>query len=172
MDHRITECPLMAGDSQSVQRTPATQTQPIQTHTIQSRNVPALPATHPRTDWPRIPGTLPVASSYAYVLFDSRTTHSFVSSSFATLHLLPSVPMDHDLCVSTPVGKDLMTDRISKTCPIRIGDKELLADLILLELYDFDVILGMDWLLAHYALVDCNKKIVNFEIPGEEKILL
>ncbi|XP_077223055.1 uncharacterized protein LOC143856674 [Tasmannia lanceolata] len=93
--------------------------------------------------WTVPKSTLPVAS-YVYVLFDYGATHSFVSSSVATLHSFPSVPIDHDLCVSTPVGKDLMTDRISKTCPIRIGDKELLADLILLELYDFDVILGMD----------------------------
>ncbi|XP_077223463.1 uncharacterized protein LOC143857076 [Tasmannia lanceolata] len=62
-----------------------------------------------------------------------------------------------------------MANRISKICPVRIGNRELLADLILLELFDFDVILGMDWLYTHRALVDCNKKVVNFEIPGEEK---
>ncbi|XP_077242612.1 uncharacterized protein LOC143883141 [Tasmannia lanceolata] len=62
-----------------------------------------------------------------------------------------------------------MANRICKMCPIRIGNREMLADLILLELSDFDVILGMDSLSSHYALVDCNKKVVNFEIPGEEK---
>ncbi|XP_077247234.1 uncharacterized protein LOC143886951 [Tasmannia lanceolata] len=54
-------------------------------------------------------------------------------------------------------------------CPVRIGNRELLADLILLELSDFDVILGMDWLSIHNALVDCYKKEVNFEISGEDK---
>ncbi|XP_077217941.1 uncharacterized protein LOC143852443 [Tasmannia lanceolata] len=62
-----------------------------------------------------------------------------------------------------------MANRASKMCPIRIRNREMLADLILLELSDFDVILGMDWLSIHYALIDYNKKVVNFEIPGEEK---
>ncbi|XP_077242535.1 uncharacterized protein LOC143883058 [Tasmannia lanceolata] len=54
-------------------------------------------------------------------------------------------------------------------CPVRIENRELLADLILLELSDFNMIMGMDWLSTHHALVDCNKKVVTFEIPGEEK---
>uniref|UniRef100_A0A2N9H2J6 Integrase catalytic domain-containing protein n=1 Tax=Fagus sylvatica TaxID=28930 RepID=A0A2N9H2J6_FAGSY len=32
---------------------------------------------------------------------------------------------------------------------------------------DFDVILGMDWLAANYASVDCRSKKVKFQIPGE-----
>ncbi|XP_077219674.1 uncharacterized protein LOC143853850 [Tasmannia lanceolata] len=101
--------------------------------------------------------------------FDSGATNSFVSYAFASLHCLPIIPLDYDLCVSTPVEKEILAKRISKMCHVRIGNRELLADLILLELSDFDVILGMDWLSTHYTLVDCNKKVVNFEIPGEEK---
>ncbi|XP_077239760.1 uncharacterized protein LOC143880673 [Tasmannia lanceolata] len=116
-----------------------------------------------------VSGTLPVASLYAYVLFDSGASHSFVSSSYAMLHSLSVMPMNHDLCVSKLVGRDLVANSVSKMCPIRICDRELVANMILLDLYDFDVILGMDCLSAHHALVDCNKKIVNFEIPGEER---
>ncbi|XP_077216020.1 uncharacterized protein LOC143850681 [Tasmannia lanceolata] len=104
------------------------------------------------------------------LIFDvASVNHSFVSSTFATLHSLPNSPLDYDLCVSTPVGREIVTNEISKMCSVKIGNRELLADFILLELSNFDVILGMDWLSTHYALVDCNKKIVNFEIPGEEK---
>ncbi|XP_077230150.1 uncharacterized protein LOC143863354 [Tasmannia lanceolata] len=46
-------------------------------------------------------------------------------------------------------------------CPHLAGDAQSLSD--------FDVILGMDWLSTHHALVDCNKKVVTFEILGEEK---
>uniref|UniRef100_A0A2N9I1S3 RNA-directed DNA polymerase n=1 Tax=Fagus sylvatica TaxID=28930 RepID=A0A2N9I1S3_FAGSY len=48
-----------------------------------------------------------------------------------------------------------------------ITDRELVADLTLLEMKDFDVILGMDWLAANYASVDCRSKKVKFQIPGE-----
>ncbi|XP_077232530.1 uncharacterized protein LOC143869855 [Tasmannia lanceolata] len=160
--HRIAECPHPAGDAQSVQGTPTVQAQTIQTQTIQSRAALGVAGTV-------VLGTLPIASSFGHALFDSGASHSFVSSAFATLHCLPTSPLDYDLCVSTPVGKDILTNRISKMCHVRIGNRELLVDLILLELSDFDVILGMDWLSTHYASADCNKKIVNFEIPGEEK---
>ena len=37
-------------------------------------------------------------------------------------------------------------------CRVRIGEFVMLADLIVLAMYDFDVILGMDW-LAKVVLV-------------------
>ena len=39
-----------------------------------------------------------------------------------------------------------------------IKGRKLLADLVLLDVMDFDVILGMDWLSQHYAIVDCQRK--------------
>ena len=48
------------------------------------------------------------------------------------------------------------------SCPVLIEDRELLADLVLLDVMDFDVILGMDWLSQHYAAVDCQRKKVIF----------
>ncbi|XP_077242428.1 uncharacterized protein LOC143882933 [Tasmannia lanceolata] len=166
--HRIVECPHLAGNAQSVQGTPTVRTQTVHTQTIQSRAAQVNSQGQQRTDRPHVPagaftlshqdvqatgtvvsGTLPIASSYGYALFDSGATHSFVSSTFVALYYLPTSPLDYDLCVSTPVGKEILTNRISKMCPIRIGNREMLADLIL--------------------LVDCYKKVVSFKIPGEEK---
>ncbi|XP_077215710.1 uncharacterized protein LOC143850338 [Tasmannia lanceolata] len=186
--HRIAECPHPAGDAQSVQGKPTVRTQTVQTQTIRSRVAPVNSQGQQKNERPRVlarayalthkdaqavgtivSGTLPIPSSYGYVLFDSGATHSFVSSAFAALHCLPTLPLDYDLCVSTPIGKEILANRISKMCPVRIGNREILVDLILLEMSNFDVILGMDWLSTHYALVDCNKKVVTFEIPREEK---
>ena len=36
------------------------------------------------------------------------------------------------------------------------------ADLVVLDLTDFDVILGMDWLSTHGATWDCRDKVVRF----------
>ena len=47
--------------------------------------------------------------------------------------------------------------------------RELLADLILLDVVDFDVILGMDWLSQHFATVDCRRKEVIFRISNEKE---
>ena len=41
-----------------------------------------------------------------------------------------------------------------------IHDREFSANLITLPFYEFDLILGMDWLSKHRAIVDCDKKTV------------
>ena len=41
-----------------------------------------------------------------------------------------------------------------------VYDREFLVDLISLPFHDFDLILGMDWLSKHRAIVDCDKKRV------------
>nr|CAN61139.1 hypothetical protein VITISV_009489 [Vitis vinifera] len=43
------------------------------------------------------------------------------------------------------------------------------VDLVLLDLQDFDVILGMDWLASYHASVNCFEKRVTFSIPGQPK---
>ena len=50
--------------------------------------------------------------------------------------------------------------------PIKIEDVELEGDLIELEIKDFDVILGMDWLARHGVTIDCKRKQVMFETPN------
>ena len=40
------------------------------------------------------------------------------------------------------------------------------ANLVLLNIVDFDVILGMDWLDYNYAMLNCRQKIVTFHRPG------
>uniref|UniRef100_A0A2N9FVM9 RNA-directed DNA polymerase n=1 Tax=Fagus sylvatica TaxID=28930 RepID=A0A2N9FVM9_FAGSY len=114
-----------------------------------------------------ITGIIQVSSAYAHVLFDPGATHSFVSVDFAKKHNLESVPLEIELCVDTPVGGVVIANDICKSCVTKIADRELVADLTLLEMKDFDVILGMDWLAANYASVDCRSKKVKFQIPGE-----
>ena len=53
-----------------------------------------------------------------------------------------------------------------------IEGRELLADLVLLDVMDFDVILGMDWLSHHYATIDYWRKEVIFRISNDEEFKL
>ena len=46
-----------------------------------------------------------------------------------------------------------------------------MTDLILLDIHDFDVILGMDWLSRHHATVDCYRKEVRFCRPVETEVV-
>ena len=51
-------------------------------------------------------------------------------------------------------------------CDVTVGGQRLPADLIVLGITDFDVVLGMDWLEQNYANIDCRSKVVTFGIPG------
>ena len=66
-------------------------------------------------------------------------------------------------------GRELETDLVFPSCPVLIEGRELLADWVLLDVIDFDVIVGMDWLVKHYATVDCREKEVIFRIPNDEE---
>ena len=75
--------------------------------------------------------------------------------------------LDFELLVSTPVGDTLMTNLVLKSCILYIEIRELLADLLLLDMHDFVVILGMDWFVSYHASVHCFKKEVVFRPPSE-----
>ena len=50
--------------------------------------------------------------------------------------------------VSLPAGDPLFSDRVVRDSRVLIGGQEFPVDLVALDMRDFDVVLGMDWLLA------------------------
>nr|CAE02842.3 OSJNBa0014F04.8 [Oryza sativa Japonica Group] len=104
-------------------------------------------------------GTFLVNSVPATVLFDSGATHSFLSMSFAGNHGMEIEDLRRPLMVSTPSNQALSLKR-SPSVRIEIQGVSFLANLILLESKDLDVILGMDWLARHKGVIDCaNRKV-------------
>ena len=81
--------------------------------------------------------------------------HSFVSVSFAGLLGMLIDNMDFNLFVATHLGDFVAVNKILRVCCVMIGYREMIVDLVLLDLQDFDVILGMDWLASYNASVDC-----------------
>ncbi|XP_022872136.1 uncharacterized protein LOC111391204 [Olea europaea var. sylvestris] len=105
----------------------------------------------------------------AYVLFNSGATNSFISTSFVIKSGIVCVKMDNALEVSIPSGKTLSTNEMTRATKLEIDGNILMADLYLLEMKDFDVILGMDWLGLNHATIRCHKKEVLFHKAGEEE---
>ncbi|KAL0543736.1 hypothetical protein IC582_018840 [Cucumis melo] len=113
-----------------------------------------------------VTGTLPVLGHYALVLFDSGSSHSFISSAFVSHARLEVEPLHHVLSVSTPSGECMLSKEKVKACQIEIADHVIEVTLIVLDMLDFDVILGMDWLAANHASIDCSRKEVTFNPPS------
>ena len=73
--------------------------------------------------------------------------------------------------VSLPTGDSRLAESVYMDSRVINGGQELLVDLILLDIHDFDVILGMDWLSRHHAIVDCYRKEVRFCRPRQTEVV-
>ena len=116
-----------------------------------------------------ITGMISVYDHDAYALVDLRASHSFISVPFTERHQIESQPIDGRMVVSVPNGDTMISERIVLGSRLVIQNKDFLADLIVLGIHDFDIILGMDWLSRHRATLDCYKKevrLVRLEEPG------
>ena len=74
----------------------------------------------------------------------------------------PHVAMNFDtwqlsghFSVSTLVGESILVEKVYHDCPVSSSYKSTMVDLIELDMVDFEVILGMDWLHTCYASIDC-----------------
>ena len=114
-----------------------------------------------------VTGTISVFGRDAHILIDLRATHSFISTSFISNVNVESQPIDCSIVVSLPTGDSRIAERVYLDSRVIIGGQEFLTYLILLDIHDFDVILGMNWLSRHHAIVDCYRKEVRFCRPGE-----
>ena len=107
----------------------------------------------------------------AHILIDPGATHSFISMEFISKVNVKSQPIDCSIVVSLPKGDSRIAESVYQNNRVIIGGQEFLADLIFLDIHDFDVILGMDWLSRHHATGDCYRKEVRFCRPGETEVV-
>ena len=106
---------------------------------------------------------LQVLSINFYALLDPGTTLFFVTPLVAIkFDMLPDV-LDETFSVSTSVGDSIVSKRVYRGFRISLPNRVTLVDLVELEMLDFNVILGMDWLHAFFASIDCRPRIVKFQ---------
>lgn len=79
------------------------------------------------------------------------------------------VPLDYCMEISAPARESLWPTKVFKGCLFWIDGQVMEAYLILLDLKGFDVILGMNWLMVNYPIVDCFKNEVIFRQLGFSK---
>ena len=114
-----------------------------------------MTADEAQTNPDSVTGIITVFDEPARVLFDSEASWSFISTSFA-LHVDRELtPLKSRLVVTTLLGERILHTSVFKGCEILVEGVVLNANLIPLEMTDFDVILDMDWLFNHQASMNC-----------------
>ena len=111
-------------------------------------------------------GTLSIFGWPACTLLDPGASHSFVSINFASYANVLASPLPGEWQVSVPSGDVFPLEWVFQGCNVLIEGFSLTADLNPLEIIGFDVILGMDFISNHRALVDCFRKVVTFRSWG------
>ena len=85
-------------------------------------------------------------------------SHSFVAASSVNILGLEVESLDELLHVSSPLGIKVRIDQICRHCEFEISGILLTVDLQVMDISDFNVILGMDWLTAHRVVTDCDSR--------------
>ena len=102
-----------------------------------------------------VSGTFVVNTLPTKVLFDTGGMHSFVNPTTIARMACVLEELDVQLCVTTPTGSMYQVDLMAPNCIVPIQNRLFFDDLILLGVYGYDVILGMDWLTKYRATIDC-----------------
>ncbi|XP_075096565.1 uncharacterized protein LOC107786335 [Nicotiana tabacum] len=114
-----------------------------------------------------VTGMLTIFTFDVYALIDPGSTLYYVTPYIAKKFGIKPEKLCEPFEVSTPVGESVIARYIYRGCPVKVHRRLAVTNLVELEMLDFDVIMGMDWLESCYAKVGCRIKIVSFEFPGE-----
>ena len=72
----------------------------------------------------------------------------------------PLETLEEPLYVSSPLEIRARIGMIGRGCELEILGTLLTGDLRIMDMSEFDVILGMDWLTAYRVVIDCERKRV------------
>ncbi|XP_073033895.1 uncharacterized protein [Primulina eburnea] len=150
-DHMLKECPQWK--------------QPIQGRFF------AMHAQEANPDTTLLTGNIFIKRLVTTALIDSGVTHSFISETFANHLDIKSIGLDMNFSVTVPSGEELLVTSVIRDIDLELQGHLVYADLILLPLPEFDIILGKDWLTKNRVLIDFQKRSVLVRPLGIEQFL-
>ena len=87
------------------------------------------------------------------MLFDYGALHSFIAASVVIELGLEVEALEEPLYVSSPLGIRVRIGMICRGCKLEILRILLIVDLRVMDMSEFGVILGMDWLTAYRVVI-------------------
>ncbi|TLX66977.1 hypothetical protein E9993_23350, partial [Labilibacter sediminis] len=100
----------------------------------------------------------------------SGASDSFVSLEFAQMFRSNSSLLENPFYVETAGGVIILAEKVYRNCRLEIDEYEFPIDLVPIELPNFDVIVGMDWMSRYHADIMCYEKMVRIPIEDQEPI--
>ncbi|VFQ90846.1 unnamed protein product [Cuscuta campestris] len=149
-------------------RKPATSQQqgraPARTYAMQGR-------TDPQVD-DVIMGMFTLFDITVSALIDPGSTLSYICVPMPVTSDITKETLEYPVVVSNPLGHSLRLQHVYNQCPLMAQGRIFLADLIELPHKEFDVILGMDWLSKHQAIVECKERVVKVRTRDGNEVII
>ena len=102
-----------------------------------------------KTDPAIIEGTLFFSDFPVYALIDLGATHSFVPYALVGNLKLELRELGYQMVIATPMGTTLETAVGCQECIFSVGGENLRIDLAVLDIQDFDMIIGIVICISH-----------------------
>ena len=107
---------------------------------------------------------------WARVLFDSSALYLFIVVSCVSELGLEVETLEKPLYMSSPLGTRVIMDLICRGCELEISRILLTMDLRVMDMSEFDVILGMNWLTVYRVVIDCDHRRVTAYTPDGNRV--
>ena len=115
-------------------------------------------------------GTFLVANHPAVILFDSGALHTFISKKFVEQHCISCNESKEGFKIHSPGGQ-IFTREVAYQVPVTLAGRDFPTNMIVLKGQDIDVILGMNWLAQHKAILNTDLRTIRLSY-GQEEVLL
>jgi hypothetical protein len=115
-------------------------------------------------------GTFLVANHPAVILFDSGASHTFISKKFVEKYCIPCIESREGFIIHSPGGQ-IFTKEVAFHVPVTLAERDFPTNMIVLKGQDIDVILGMNWLAQHKAILNTDLRTIKLSYAQEEVLL-
>jgi hypothetical protein len=105
------------------------------------------------------------------ILFDSGASHDFLSLAYAQKVVLTLCATQEPYSIST-FGDRVVANQMACKIPLELAGRMFSTTLIILEGQGIDVILGMNWMKMHRAVLDISAHLVHLDSPIYGKVSL
>jgi hypothetical protein len=119
---------------------------------------------------PVMMGMFLAANHPKVILFDSGASHIFISKKFVEKYCIPCTESREGVIIHSPGGK-IFTKEVAFNVPVTLAERDFPTNMIVLKGQDTDVILGMNWLAQHKAILNTNLRTIRLSY-GHEEVLL
>jgi hypothetical protein len=119
---------------------------------------------------PVMMGMFLVANYPAVILFDSGASHTFISKKFVEQHCIPYNESREGFIIHSRGGQ-IFIKEVAFHVPVTLAERDFPTNMIVLKGQDIDVILGMNWLAQHKAILNTDLRTIRLSY-GQEEVLL